>query len=321
MNENTKQGYLKLATHFLKVRLIDKDIPVTAKNIKQALIASAPEYRAAYWRRLRCALVTQQREAGYSETAGVLETTVNPLTDKKAPDELKAQIKTKQKRRKQVTRNEHFQLKAFFKDKMDYSALAAIEIARILGCRPAEMLDLKMLDNNQVFITGAKKTVQGNRGLDRTVILSEQDYNTVSTHKLNLFDEIHFNRHKGKPEHAMHRIQHRLATATKKLWPKKKHQITLYSYRHQMGSDLKASGISRKEVAAVMGHQSVDSVNVYGHKRKSSRNLSIRATSESIAGVRKNTQRISDLIADKTVANAAQNATIPDTKYGTTKLS
>jgi len=305
MIEKTKQDYLKIANNFLTERLINNNLPVTQKTIKHALIASAPDYCPAYWRRLRRALVVLQVEAGFNKTAKILKRVRNPITLADAPSELKSKKKKKQKRRKHVEKEEHFQLKAYFENKMDHAVLAAIEIARILGCRPAEMLNLKMFDNNQIFITGAKKTARGTRGLDRTVIVSERDYNIISSLKLSFHEEINFNRHKGKSERAMHRIQHRLATATKNLWPRRKHQITLYSYRHQMGSDLKASSISRKEVAVIMGHQSVDSIDVYGNKRLSSRSLSIRATARSIVDVRETKQRRSKLIVHEIAVNDA----------------
>jgi hypothetical protein len=47
--------------------------------------------------------------------------------------------------------------------------------------------------------------------------------------------------------------------------------------------------MSRIEIAAVMGHQSVDSVNVYGNRQVSQRSPQIRAIKNSISAVRKNT--------------------------------
>ncbi len=301
MNKKTKHDYIKLANHFLQVRLIDKGISVTPKNIKQALIASAPEYRPAYWRRLRCALVTQQREAGFNKAAEAIKATSNPVTENDASDEIKAQKKTKQKRRKHVEKEEHLLLKRHLNNKSDQCLLAMIEIARILGCRPAEMMTLQVKSDNQIFITGAKKREDGLRGIDRTVSLSPIDFEAVNHARLTL---IEYTSVKGlNQEQLQKRLQHRLATATKKLWPRRQHQITLYSYRHQMGSDLKASGRSRKEIAAIMGHQSVDSVDVYGNKRRSSRNVSITATNESIASVRKTQPKSSHFIALKKAAN------------------
>jgi len=307
MNENTKQDYIKLVHHFLKVRLTDNDIPVTPKNIKQALIISAPDYRPAYWRRLRCALATQQRESGFIKAADVIKATCNPVTAADAPAELKTQKKPKQKRRKHVEKDEHLLLKRHLNNKGDRYLLAVIELARILGCRPIEMMSLQLKDNNQVFITSAKKTDNGLRGLDRAIVLSSADYEAVASATITLHEYRHT---KGLSAPQLQKqLQHRLATATKKLWPKRKHQITLYSYRHQLGSDLKASGMDRTEVAAVMGHQSVDSVDVYGNKRRSSRTLSITATAESIASVRKTQLKNQHFIANKKAAKGSVHHT------------
>lgn len=287
MNNETEAGYIKLTTHFIQVRLVDKGIKPTEKTIRQALLACSVEYRPAYWRRLRCAIVTQQTIAGFTKTAASIKLLRNPVTIPDAIAVLKAKKKPKQKRVKTVKKEEHFKLKKHLQRKKDLAVLAAIETVRILGCRPAEMMGIKMMGNNTVFITGAKKRDDGLRGLDRTLIVSEADYNTLSRARGALFDEIHHNTKNGSEHRAMHRIQHRLATATKTLWPNRKHQITLYSYRHLMGSDLKASGLKREEIAAIMGHQSVDSVDVYGSRQTSQRKPSVRATVESIKSVRK----------------------------------
>lgn len=61
-------------------------------------------------------------------------------------------------------------------------------------------------------------------------------------------------------------IQDRLARHCKALWPARKHHPSLYSWRHQMGTKLKASGLDRRSVAYIMGHQSTDSVNRYGNR-------------------------------------------------------
>tara|TARA_R110001606_G_scaffold264825_5_gene413789 strand:- start:176654 stop:177586 length:933 start_codon:yes stop_codon:yes gene_type:complete len=299
MNEKTKQDYLKLAQYFLQHRLIDNQIPLTPKNIRQALTACAKEYRPAYWRRLRCALITQQRETGFSKQAELIKAVRNPITLADASSESKALRKTKQRRCKSVNKEQHFMLKNHLINKQDFATVAAIENVRIVGCRPSEISGIKLMGDNQVFIPGAKKTENGLRGLDRIVIVSNQDYATLSYSRGGLFDEVHHNKHNARADKAMQRIQHRLAHTCKTLWPKQKHRISLYSYRHQMGSDLKTSGMSRQEVAAIMGHQSVDSVDVYGNKHNSSRTLSIKASTDSITHVRKTQQKNTDFIASK----------------------
>lgn len=62
-------------------------------------------------------------------------------------------------------------------------------------------------------------------------------------------------------------IQDRIYTAGRRLWPQRKAWPSLYSWRHQLGSDLKASGLSRVEIAYVMGHQSTESVEQYGNRK------------------------------------------------------
>lgn len=285
MKEQTKKSYLSLAGNFLKTLLIDNGINPTEKNIRQALLACAPDRRPNYWRRLRRAIVVQQLEAGFSKTAKAIEKVVNPITAVDASDAVKALKKPKQQRRKHVEKDEHILLKRHLTHKGDKCLVAMIEIARIVGCRPIEMMTLKLHDNHQILITGAKKTEDGLRGMDRTLILSPTDYKVVASAIITLHEYKHTQALSA--DQLQSRLQHRLATATKRLWPRRKHQITLYSYRHQMGSDLKASGRSKTEVAAIMGHQSVDSVSRYGNRRRSSRNLTISATQDSINAVRK----------------------------------
>lgn len=41
----------------------------------------------------------------------------------------------------------------------------------------------------------------------------------------------------------------------------------LKSFRHQLGSNLKASGESDEAIAYMMGHQSIESISVYGNRR------------------------------------------------------
>lgn len=61
----------------------------------------------------------------------------------------------------------------------------------------------------------------------------------------------------------------RLCYVTKKLWPKMKERPTIYSARHQFAANMKKSGLSKKEVAALMGHKSDASAGIhYAYKSK-----------------------------------------------------
>ena len=262
MTPKTSLDYQKLAKHFLTKKIQGS---LSIDNIKSALIKQAPQYRPAYWRRLRCAIKHALSLAGKKEAANIIGNLENPLTQKDTGNS--KDIKKKQKRIKSVSLDEHMQLMKHFRVRCDASMLGALQIAWLLGCRPAEMPYIRLHDNCTVFIPSAKKTADGKRGLDRTISLDQGSYELL-LHSITLlhqeFDPVTKDHVKG-----MHRIQRRLQTATSNLWPRRRYNISLYSYRHQMGSDLKASGMSCEAIALIMGHQGINSVDKYGDRRLS----------------------------------------------------
>lgn len=62
-------------------------------------------------------------------------------------------------------------------------------------------------------------------------------------------------------------VQKSVWVMLKRLWPSKKKRPTLYSFRHQFGSDLKASGLEREAMSYLMGHQCTSSIDSYGDRR------------------------------------------------------
>ena len=270
MNEKTRLEYLSLAKCFLDTRF--GGCPVITQTIIDALIYCAPEYRPAYWRRLRRAMSLHQAEAGNLSSAERIASTVNPVTDPSASVALAT--KKKQKRIKSVSRKDHKKLISHLNDVEDGPCSAAVMLAFWLGCRPVEMPVIQLLGDNQIFIPSAKKTED--RGLDRTLILNSSVYKMIEKLlPLLVHDD------EGKTSD-MNRIQRRLQRHVKKLWPARKHHISLYSYRHQLGSDLKASGKKSIEVATIMGHLNVNSVDVYGNRKSASRQIDIEIRDQNI---------------------------------------
>ena len=62
-------------------------------------------------------------------------------------------------------------------------------------------------------------------------------------------------------------IRDRLRKECRTLWPRRRQHPTLKSFRHQLGSNLKASGESDESLAYIMGHQSTVSISAYGDRR------------------------------------------------------
>jgi hypothetical protein len=264
MEEATKKAYLKLAEHFYKERIAGD---VTPKKITDALLMCADEYRPAYWRKLRNALEFDQAEKGYSKAADRIKLAKNPLTLKSAPAMIKAKVKKKERRVKAVADEDHKKIVSYFKEKKDWAVVSALVIANLTGCRPAEMSSIKVLDG-AILITGAKKTESNERGLDRTLLFDEKTLAKIKK-AVNYINAEESSKEALKTS-AMTRIQARLDNGTKALWPRRKSTVTLYSYRHQMGSDLKSSPLDRVDVAYMMGHQATKSVNVYGNRKTAS---------------------------------------------------
>lgn len=266
MEEATKKAYRKLAENFYEKRLEGE--PPSPRRITDALAACAHEYRPAYWRRLRNALELDQREKGYDKAAERIACTRNPMTTVAGGQGLinpldRGPTASKQKRAKSISKADRAKLWKAAKalDDRDETC-AAILLAERLGVRPAEMPGLKVdQERGTVWVTGAKRT--GERGADRELTLPDdprvRKNIAVSAQKLARVG----------PE-GVRRIQSRLDRLSRKLWPRRQARPSLYTFRHQMGAELKSMKLDRRAIAYIMGHQSTKSVEVYGDRRSGS---------------------------------------------------
>lgn len=274
MQQKTKDAYIKLAANFYKTRFSENE-DLTAHSVSKKLIECAADYRPAYWRRLRNALEHDQKRRGFDKAADKIKKLKNPLTTEGVIKQNPA-VKPKQKRVKSVSIDEHQLIMQNIKD--DRPLAAALYISNLLGCRPAELGGLE-LNNDGVTIIGVKKSTELKRGLDRKILLEAQQVRLIANAIMILRRE----QNKKEGGDWVHRLQRRLDTVTKSTFPKRKSQITLYSYRHQKGSDLKASAMDRVSIAYLMGHQSTNSVDSYGNRKTGSGRAILKPCSEGLA--------------------------------------
>lgn len=245
MTPVTQASYRKLAAHFYENRLSGE--PITPKRITDALKACAGDYRPDYWRKLRNALAFDQREKGFSDAANRIDGTKNPSTKEGGS------VKAKQPRTRRVVDADQSKLLDALSKSGDAQTYAAVVVSKITGARPAELQGIEIREGS-VFIPGAKQSHGGMRGADRLISVSSDDLKALET-ALPMLQGANVGA-----------IQDRLRAAGKRLWPQRKSVPSLYSWRHQLGSDLKASGMPRDQVAFVMGHQSTSSVDKYGNR-------------------------------------------------------
>lgn len=288
MQQKTRNEYISIARYFIAERLEKRGQKITEKSLRDALIACAPEYRPQYWRRLRRALATYQKVLGYSETAANIRKVVNPVT---ADGDI-SKVKPKQRRIKGVRAADEAALLAYFGERKDHQMVAIIKIVAATGIRPAELAGL-VVRGTDVVIEGAKKSHEGMRGADRTQVFDDQTAGELAA-QVKLVTGVDVGV-----------MQDRLRAAGMRLWPRRKAVPTLYSWRHQMGSDLKASGMDRRKIAYLMGHQATSSVDVYGNRRtaRAGRVLPRLPLAQSLAHIRVNHN---EKASDGTYTRAAQ---------------
>lgn len=247
MTPDTQASYRLLSAHFYATRI---DGPPSPKRIADALVKAAQEYRPAYWRRLRSALAFDQAEKGHQVAAERLRATKNPVTMPGSRQEPKA----KQRRIQSVSAKDEAAILKHLKNAGDRPAYGAVMLAKLTGARPAEMPRIRV-DGCRVLIEGVKKTSDGMRGADRVLIVSPKEAEMIAA----CVDHV-----AGANVGA---IQDRISAAGKRIWPQRSAVPSLYSWRHQLGSELKAAKLDRKEVAYLMGHQATASVDRYGNRK------------------------------------------------------
>jgi len=129
----------------------------------------------------------------------------------------------------------------------------AVEVARamvLIGCRPVEMKSAVFNPEKlTVSITGAKQT--NGRGRDRLIglrVLTQEERETVKT-GIEAAKDLNLS-------HASRDLKR----AFKKIWPDRdpSRLPILYDARHQFSSDMKASAMPEKDLAAAMGHRSTE---------------------------------------------------------------
>lgn len=285
MNEKTQNDYRNLARHFYEKHGLSEEIR-TPKRIADALERSCGDYRPNYFRRLRNALEFDQRDKGFDKAADRIKSVQNPLTKPDTPIMLKRNIKPKQRRIKSISKDDTNKILNLAAENKDAALVGAVMISRRFGVRPKELFNIRPLGNGRFFIEGAKK--RSDRGLDRIVKVDSTGSEDRVLRALHLLDEFKSEcEKKGRKSTPEHLIQERLNGLTKRLWPRRKARPTLYTFRHQIGSNLKGSGMERSSIAYLMGHQSTESVEVYGDKRsgKSPVNISPGVSQEHIKEV------------------------------------
>lgn len=268
MKESTRNEYISLAIHFestVKAKL-NVDSPAPSDYIKE-LILRSESTTPAYWRRLRNALKVRCEDQGFTKYAKKYAELKNPLTEKG----IKTDGMKRRNKLKNISQDDFNLLRDNAKNE---STKAMMNIVNLTGCRPSEVANMA-LGFGAVTIHSTKKDAANTRGLDREIRFNNLDDFTLLVESLEVIRAESKTRNIEMSK-LIGLIQDRFDKLAKKTFPERK-GLCLYTLRHQYGSNLKASGLSRKEQAYIMGHRVTKSLNEYGSKRWGKSAVSVEA--------------------------------------------
>lgn len=165
----------------------------------------------------------------------------------------------------------------------------ALEATRIVGLRPAEWatarMDLGADGENLLVVTNAKHSNDRAHGEYRTLRLG-----MVSKKELSVVVRMAQVGHQQQAQwqRFYEGLRKTMQETTFRLWPSRKTRPSLYSARHQFAADAKAAGMSKAEVAALMGHAVDETATThYGKKRRGRRGaFRVRPDAREVARVR-----------------------------------
>lgn len=159
----------------------------------------------------------------------------------------------------------------------------------ITGLRPVEWKGAFLTEHDgkvALKVLNAKNTNGRAHGEYRTLLLeemSDEDLLAIKSHLNNIRTFIGMEEY----DYFYHGCAIALYKTCRKLWPRRKKHITLYSTRHQFSANAKSSGFSKLEVAALMGHAvDITATMHYGRKAAGNESVSITPLEDEVSRVR-----------------------------------
>lgn len=175
--------------------------------------------------------------------------------------------------------------------KWKWSMYAAVWIAanRLVGLRPSEWRNVVLKEGNSIILeVGNGKHTNGRaNGEFRHIDITDLSKNelVIIKRQLKLASKFattvaDWNAYYGGVRQAIYRIARRIQGDQRKY-------LSFYSTRHQFSADAKASGMSKAEVAALMGHASdKTATSHYGKKKHGGSGFRVKPDANEVATVR-----------------------------------
>lgn len=288
----TTAAYLRRAQHLVARMVAELQPPdIDPMAVAQWAISLRPQFRRPTWRQYKSSLICyfEQFEDEDSEQAIALLTASdcsNCLKGKDAP------ARTSSFKKRCITPEELSRILEYIsthKTRWGQATAVWLQAAVLTGLRPGEwqtaVLNTDANGNPILIVRNAKNTNGRAHGSERTLLLNSmaksdikiiQEQVRVASKivEMRLWDRYY------------RECRKTLYAAVRVLWPRRSHYPTLYTGRHQFAADAKWAGLTKSEVAALMGHASSGTAGRhYGKKRSGRAGFAVRACIEEVARV------------------------------------
>lgn len=276
-DESTKQKYKKRALEL--IRACRKNLQVSVHeqlDLRQFvgwLISRKTEWSRPTWRFYKSSVVYfLEKEIEESGKHEIAEEALEVLLEHGVEGCVKKTEKTSGKKLKKFPSKDFYKIHEYLENHEGkwHEPLRRWLISGLLtGLRPQEWANtqyVQVAGEDALIVKNAKATNGRAHGPTRTIFLgglteSEKDILKLHVERANEW-ESH-----DDYQYFYNACANTLGRLSRSIWPRRPQHVSLYSARHQFSADAKASGLSREEIAALMGHAVDDTATKhYGKK-------------------------------------------------------
>lgn len=306
-SEKTKDDYFKKAIQLVKKAKREMALPedeeIDVRQLVVWLIEHKPKISRSSWRYYKSSIMYYLEIHEDIEASNEAMEYLRTVTSKGA---LIHTEKTSSLKMKKISFEDWQKLDSYLekKNRKWHAQLRVwLRSSIITGLRPVEWQNAIFKEHKgepALEVKNAKSTNGRAHGDTRTLILKNvknEDLLSIREHLNNVRTFLGMDSY----QYFYNGCAIALYKVCRKLWPRRKRQITLYSTRHQFSANAKSSGFSRMEIAALMGHAvDITATIHYGKKLAGNEELGIVPLKEEVDRVRHiSTDGYNDKIASK----------------------
>lgn len=247
-----------------------------------------------YKNALRCHFENLLADTPEKVLAEDLQSAINMLDSQTSEGTMKYGTRTSSRKQKGIKKEDYLKLASYLAEKVGVHVNARalmtwIQATRLVGLRPSEWeyASIIHIDGNPVLhVQNAKATNGRGLGESRTLELSRLNQDEVDQIR-DMVDMIEGFMQEVDFETLQKNITYYMNYACRQCFGKRSQYPTLYSFRHQFSANAKFSGLSKAEIAALMGHGSDETAAThYAKKRSGDSAVKVRPLASDVQRVR-----------------------------------